>query len=368
MSSVDVKNKSFLVFGKPDISEEEITAVTDVLRSGWIGTGKVASQLEAEFVDYMGGGYAVAVSSATIGLAIVLKACGIARNEKVLTSPLTFAATVNAILMTGAVPVFCDVDVHGCLNPRSLTEDVRAVIPVNYTGVSANLKDICGMAQQFDVPVIQDAAHSFGGTYMGKPQGWAGAASVFSFYATKNITCAEGGIIFTPSRILADRCRILSQQGQTSGAWGRYNAGPIKPYAVAMPGFKGNLPDVLAAIALTQIRRWPELARKRKKVWEIYEQEFGKKEMGHSQHLFTIRLKNRDALRQKLYEKGIGTGVHYTALHLEPAFSYLGYKRGDFPMAEMIGNTTISLPVSPTMTVRDAMDVVNAVNACKGDF
>ena len=368
MSATQIKNKPFLVFGKPAISEEEICAVTNVLRSGWIGTGGVCKQLEEEFVEYMGGGYAVAVSSATIGLTIALKASGICHGDNVLTSPLTFAATVNAILMAGANVVFGDVDKSGCLNPCSITRNIDAVIPVNYTGASANLKRIQALADPQSIPVIQDAAHSFGGTYLGQKQGWVGDLSVFSFYATKNITSVEGGMIFTKSKALAERCRVLSQQGQSSGAYGRYTAGPIAPYQVLIPGVKGNLPDVLAAIALVQLRRWTELMKKRKKIWDIYEMAFGKKEDGHSQHLYTLRIKNRDTLRERLYERGIGTGIHYTALHLEPAFTFLGYKRGDFPMAEMIGQTTVSLPISATMTAHDAKYVVDAVNECKGDL
>lgn len=345
--------KKFIVFGQPNISEEEISEVTDVLKSGWIGTGKVCKDLENEFVRYMGGGYAVAVSSASIGLTIALQALGICRGMKVLTSPLTFCATVNAILHVGALPVFKDVEKNGCIETGMdfiSKNKINAYLPVNYTGFQSS---VIGW-NNFAIPIIEDAAHSFGGRYLGKKQGSFGDVSVFSLYATKNITSGEGGIIFTKDKSVADRCRMLSQQGQSSGAWGRYSSGPINNYKVIEPGFKGNLPDVLAAIALVQLRRWPELKAKREAVWNVFEKAFGKKETGHSRHLFTIQVENREMVREELYNRGIGTGIHYGPLHLEPAYSFLGYKKGDFPSAERIGAKTLSLPVSNSMSVHDA--------------
>lgn len=337
--------KPFIVFGQPDISEEEIGAVTNVLKSGWIGTGRISRMLEEEFVKHMGGGHAVAVSSCSIGLTIALRAVGVCHGDNVLTTPLTFCATVNAILANGARPKFADVDHEGLLKEKDSRVD--AILPVNYTGLSANYYS--------SVPVIEDAAHSFGGDC-----GY-GDISVFSFYATKNITSAEGGMIWTKSRELADKCRLLSNNGQSSGAWSRYSSGPINNYHVVQPGFKGNLPDVLAAIGLTQIKRAKQLRSARSKVWEIYEKAFGKKPSGHSQHLYTIQVKNRPTVREELYNRGIGTGIHYEALHLEPAYKFLGYKLGDFPVAERFGFTTLSLPVSNTMTKDDAWYVVASV-------
>lgn len=350
-----IKTKDFITFGKPDIGEEEMSMVMDVMRSGWLGTGKVAKELEKEFVKYMGNGYAVAVSSATIGLVISLKAFGIHQGAGVLTSPLTFCATVNAIIQVGGRPLFKDVDEDGLLNGEIKTSylqginywPVEFILPVNYCGLKSRIKS--------GYPVIEDAAHSFGGNC-----GY-GDVTVFSLYATKNITSGEGGLIWTRNKELADKCRILSNHGQSNGAWSRYSSGPIDNYHVMHPGFKGNLPDILAAIGLTQLRRWPEIKEKRDKVWDIYERAFGKKESGHSHHLYTLRVKNRHQFREELYNKGIGTGVHYEALHLEPAYAYLGYKLGDLPNAERIGAETVSLPVSATMTSEDAHYVVKTV-------
>lgn len=342
---------SFLTFGKPDIGLKEEMAVLDVLRSGWLGTGKVTREFEEEFVKYMGGGYAIAVSSCTIGLVIALRSVGLCHGENVLTTPLTFCATVNAILQIGAVPLFCDVDDNGLIDHKlvkSYEKSSDAILAVNYTGEPARIKSNL-------IPVIEDAAHSFGG------ECGYGDLTVFSFYPTKNITSGEGGMIWTKDRNLADKCRLFSNHGQSSGAWGRYSSGPMENYKIIHPGYKGNMPDILAAIGLAQLRRWPELREKRERIWEIYEKAFGAEGKGHSHHLYTIYIKDRARIREDLYNKGIGTGIHYEALHLQPAYKYLGYRKGDFPIAEQIGEETLSLPVSSTMTEEDAKRVVRCV-------
>ncbi len=343
--------KSFIVFGKPDIGPEEEQAVLEVMRSGWIGTGKVARQFEEEFVKHMGGGYAVSVSSCSIGLVIALKSVGICHGDNVLTTPLTFCATVNSIIQAGATPIFCDVDKDGLLDSFMMAgyvKSVEAVLPVNYLGKPSKIG-------KFSIPVIEDAAHSFGGN-----SGY-GDISVFSFYATKNITSGEGGMIWTKDKDLADKCRLLSNHGQSNGAWSRYNSGPIENYKVIHPGYKANMPDILAAIGLAQLKRWPELRTKREVIWRIYAEAFGDKGLYHSHHLYTIRVKERAKFREELYNRGIGTGIHYEALHLQPAYTYLGYKKGDFPVAEKIGAETLSLPLSATMTEEDGLRVVEEV-------
>lgn len=358
-----VTNKRFLVFGKPDIGLSELEAVSDVLRSGWIGTGPVVKHLEHEFQEYMGGGYAVAVSSCSMGLILALQCLNVKRGTDVITSPLTFCATVNSIIHAGARPVFADVDQNGCLDPDKIriSRKTRVIMPVHYTGAACKMKEINQIARRNNLKIVEDAAHSFGGYYSYMRQGTIGDMGVFSFYATKNITSGEGGMVYTANREYAERIRLLSNQGQSSGAWGRYSSGPIQPYQIKEVGHKANLPDVLACIGLSQLKRWPEIQMKRNDIWRIYAQAFGEKDGGHSEHLYTIQVKNRDIVRQKLWKDGIGTGVHYTPLHLEPAYRFLGYGRGDFPMAERIGERTLSLPLSATMTTEDAYYVVDKV-------
>lgn len=365
----------FLVFGKPDITQAEIDAVTDVLRSGWLSTGPVVKQFEAEFEKFIASGYAVALSSCTDALRLAMIVSNVGTGKEVITTPLTYAATVNAILSVDATPVFVDVTPSGQIDvdqiEQKITNKTRAIIPVHYTGASANTKAILEIAHRYQLKVIEDAAHSFDGWHVdpmvnGQPGhrqrvGTLGDFVCFSFYATKNITSAEGGMVICRNKELAERIKSLSMQGLSAGAYRRYGSGPIQHYEVSYAGHKANMSDVHAAIGLTQLKRWPEMKAKRDVVWNIYEDAFGLKEPGHSKHLFTIRHPQRDQLRQFLYEKGIGTGIHFKALHLEPAYASMRILPGTFPRAERIGQETISLPVTPTMTQEDASRVVTAL-------
>lgn len=375
------EKQDFLVFGKPDITSQEKEAVIGVLSSGWLSTGQIVKTFEKEFGEFIGTGYPVAVSSCTDGLILSLMVACVGDGAEVITSPLTFAATVNAILAVGAKPVFCDVDHHGQIDVENLekhiTDKTKAVIPVHYTGASCDMDQLRDIAFRHGIKVIEDAAHGFGGYYVrregtieahGKqyltniPLGTMGDFGCFSFYATKNITCGEGGMVLCKSSDMAEKIRILSMQGLSANAYRRYGTGPIQSYEVTYAGRKSNLSDIHAAIGLTQLRRWKtELKEKRESIWRVYEQAFGKKEEGHSQHLFTVRHPKRDGLRQFLHSKGIGTGIHFRPLHLEPAYASLRYEKGSFPKSEKIGEITLSLPVSTTMSVTDAERVVNAV-------
>jgi dTDP-4-amino-4,6-dideoxygalactose transaminase len=378
------KEPKFIVFGKPDIGHAEIDAVDNVLRSGWLSTGPVVKTFEEEFAAYMGGGNAVAVSSATMGLMLSLAVSCIGDSLEVITTPLTFPATINAILAMRAKPVFVDVDEHGNLDANKIKplltnreHRIRGILPIHYGGAAAEMREIMHLAQLYDLKVIEDAAHAFGSEFVGPAEGdkpgsrrkigTIGDFSVFSFYPTKNITAGEGGMVMAKHADMAERIRTLSMQGLSSGAWKRYGSGPITQYEVLFPGYKGNMSDIHAAIGLTQLRRWPELLAKRTKVWNIYEDAFGWREPGHSKSLFMIRVKERDAFRQRMQEAGIGTGVHYNPIHLEPGFRFLGKKLGDFPMAEKIGLSTVSLPVSSVMNEEDAHRVVTEAKKWMGD-
>lgn len=376
METVAVDQEPFLTFGKPDITEAEEKAVLDVLRSGWLGNGPVARQLEMEFAEYFAVRvghpvFAVAVSSCTIGLVMALKACGVQKWDEVITSPLTFAATANAILQAGAKPVFADVDDSGCLDPyafrQAITGHTKAVIPVHLAGSPCQMSTILKIAKDHNLKVIEDAAHAFGGNYESdlngtvvRPLGTFGDFGVFSFYPTKNLASGDGGMVITKDQAKAELIRILASQGLTAGAWMRYGSKAIQSYEVAQPGYKGLMSDLHAAVALTQLRRWSVMRQRRGQVWRIYEKAFGKKGRGHSQHLYTIRIPERERLRAALHSQGIGTGVHYNPLHLEPAYGR-HYSWGSFPNAEAIGAQTLSLPVSSTMTEVDAERVVKVV-------
>ncbi len=358
----------FLIFGKPDIGFLEKEAVMEVLDSGWLSTGTWVASFEEEFKTYLRGGFPVAVSSCTDGLILSLLAAGIGHGDEVLTTPLTFAATVNAILAVGAKPIFVDVTTEGLIDPEkieaALMPSTKAIIPVHYTGAPCDMDRIMEIAKRNEIVVIEDAAHGFGGTYgdKGAKIGTRGDFACFSFYPTKNITSGEGGMVVCRTEASAQLVRTISMQGLSAGAHQRYGAGPVKPYHIIVPGRKANLSDIHAAIGVVQLHRWPEISQKRAAVWRVYEQAFGRKQAGHSQHLFTINVTDRNELRQNLHRKGIGTGIHFNPLHLEPAYSSFGYGPGSFRNAEILGSTTLSLPVSSTMTEDDARRVVDAVN------
>lgn len=386
-------DKPFLIFGKPDIGEPEKEAVREVLDAAWLSTGSKVKAFEKEFEAYLGGGHAVAVSSCTDALILSLLAAGVAPGDEVITTPLTFVATVNAILTIGAKPVFVDVRPDGQIDPErvrsAITRRTMAIVPVHYTGAAAPISEMRVLADNAGLKIIEDAAHGFGGFHAGhfprpltqgtgdsrplaqgtrgfhmeqNPKiGTLGDFACFSFYPTKNITSGEGGMVVTTDAQIAAMVRTLSQQGLSSGSHQRYGATAPMPYRAVLPGRKANMSDVHAAIGLAQLRRWPELKNRRALVWSTYEAAFGGKGLGHSQHLFTLSHPRRDDVRQALFERGIGTGIHFNPVHLEPGFAFLGLRSGSFPQAEAMGHTTYSLPVSSTMTKEDADRVVEAV-------
>ena len=365
--------RRFIPFNAPDIGDAEIKAVTGVLKSGWLGCGPMVKAFEEEFQKAIGLGYAVATNSCTTALMVALKVLCVGDGDEVITTPLTFAATINAILACGAKPIFIDVDPSGLLDPEkirfALTPKVKAVIPVHLHGAPCEMAKIIATARQFDLKVIEDAAHAFGGSYVTRndgnfnahPIGTLGDITCFSFYPNKNITSAEGGMVVTRRGEWAERMRVLTMQGLESSAWQRYGDAPVRNYEVMFPGIKGNMDDVHAAIGLAQLRRWPDLKKRRDAVWDAYEKAFGPKEQGHARNIFAIQVRNRDLLRKKLHDEGIGTGVHYKPLHLEPGYAFLKYKEGEFPTAEKIGRETVSLPVSATMTPEETQHVIDVV-------
>lgn len=357
----------FITFGRPDIGEAEIAAVTNVLRSGWLSTGEVANRFAAEFKDHLGGEiYCAPVSSCTMGLILSLMAAGIGKDDEVIVPVMTFCATANSVLAVGAKPVFVDVMSNGTIDPlevsRSITSKTKAIIPVHYTGRPCMMRELQDIATKKGLVIIEDCAHAFGGTYKKKNLGTIGDFASFSFYPTKNITSGEGGMVITKKVVLWEKIKELSMNGMSNNAWKRYGSDSVRRYSVEYVGQKGNMSDVHAAIGLAQLRRWNEIKTKRDKIWKIYEAEYGHDCEGHSRHLYTIQVEKRDDLREFLHSKGIGTGIHFVPLHMEPAYRFLGYKVGDFPIAEQIGECTVSLPISSTMTESDAYDVVWNVN------
>lgn len=375
--------KSFLVFGRPKISRAAIREVTDTLKSGWIGTGPKTALFEKKLSSYTHAKYGIALNSCTAGLHLSLLACGVKPGDEVITTPMTFAATVNVIEHVGAKPIFVDVD-RATMNmdPRNIEKHIssktRAIIPVHMAGRPCDMDPIHRIAKKHKLRVIEDAAHAFGAKYKGKPIGSLSDATVFSFYVTKNLTTSEGGMVTTNSKDIADFIRIYSLHGLNKGAWKRYSESGFKNYVVEVPGYKYNMTDIQSSIGLTQFTEFANNQRRRKQIWNTYMRELKnlplvlpsviESDVTHAYHLFTILLNldalrvNRDYIQSALSAENIGIGTHFIAVHLHPYYQKkYGFSYGDFPNAEWISDRTISIPLSADMNSADVADTVNAL-------
>lgn len=375
--------KDFLVFGKPDIRMEDIAEVTDTLRSGWIGHGPKTERFEKMFADYTKARHAVAVNSCTAALFLSLGMLELEENDEVITSPLTYPSTANVILHHGANVRFVDVkEDSGNIDPeeieKNITKRTRAIIPVHLHGYPCDMDEILGTAREAGIKVISDAAHAIEAGYNRKHVGILGDAACFSFYATKNITSADGGMITTTREDWAERFKLLRMHGITRSAWSRFKEKGFKFYDTITPGYKLNLTDVQSAMALHQMERIEQSWQRRTKIWKAYDEAFSRlkglrtppePENGkHARHLYALRLEperlkiERNHFLEALKAEGIGTGIHFISLHLHSFYKErFGYKPEDFPNAASISARTLSLPLSPALQDKDVRDVITAV-------
>jgi dTDP-4-amino-4,6-dideoxygalactose transaminase len=377
--------KDFLVYGSPAIGQEEIDEVLDTIRSGWLGTGPKTMQFEREFAEYLGAAHCVAVSSCTAALHLAMLVAGLKRDDEVIVPAMTFCATANAVIHAGATPVFADVSLPGMtLDPqdvrRKITARTRAIVPVHFHGLPADMDALRSISKEHNLVLIDDAAHAIETRYKGRKMGHLGDITCFSFYITKNMTTVEGGMIATENGEWADRIKILALHGMSKDAWSRYSDAGYKHYQVVNAGFKYNMTDLQASFGLHQLRRLEKNLLRREKIWSMYNQAFAglplilppdpAADVRHARHLYAIRVTDgspldRDALMAGLQRRNIGTGVHFTALHLHKYYSEtFGYKPGDFPNSEAVGATTLSLPLSAKLTDGDVEDVIEAVRDC----
>lgn len=374
---------SFLIFGSPQIEEEEIREVVDCLRSGWISTGPRVSRFQDMFREYIGSKYALALNSCTAGLHLAMLAAGIKPGDEVITTPMTFAASANAIVHAGARPVFVDIELPSMnigpeLIEKKITPKTKVIIPVHLYGRPCNMRSIMETAKRHGLIVIEDAAHAIEAAYKGKKIGTIGDITVFSFYVTKNLVTGEGGMITTDNDEYAEKVETYGLHGMSRGAWKRYRDEGFKHYHVVFPGFKYNMMDIQAAMGIHQLKRIESYLKRREEIWKRYDEAFKdlpvqipaapEKETKHARHLYTILLKledlnaDRDTVQQALYEENIGTGIHFVSLHLHPYYhDTYGYKRDDFPNSLYVSERTISLPLSAKLTDEDVRDVINAV-------
>lgn len=387
---------NFLPFALPSIGEEEIAEVVDSLRSGWITTGPKVKRFEADFAQYVGCDHAIAVSSCTAALHIALTSLCIGPSDEVIVPTLTFCSTANVVVHVGATPVLVDVGSDFNVRPddieRAITPRTRAIVLVHFSGQACDLTAIYEIARRYDLPVVEDAAHAIGAEYDGRKLGHAYFSQecglkkhvvCFSFYATKNLTTGEGGMIAASDDDLAERMRLLSLHGMSRDAWKRYTGSGSWYYEILAAGYKDNMTDVQAAMGIHQLKKLDGFIATRARYAQIYNEAFAllpeiatpevTTGQRHAWHLYVIQVMldriaiDRDQFIQELRARNIGTSVHFIPVHLHPYYQErFGYRRGDLKQAEQLYDRIVSLPLYPRMTDEDVHDVVRAVQDVVG--
>ena len=381
----DFKVRSdWMPFCVPDISDAEVQAVSDTVRSGWWAKGPRTIEFEKRFAEYVGAKYCVGVNSCTAALHLALMTQGIGPGDEVITTPLTFASSANTILHVGATPVFADIDPDtGLIDPKEIekkiTDRTRAVVPVHYSGLAADIGEIGRLCDRYGLFLSEDAAHAVETRYDGELIGHhpKGAVS-YSFYATKNLACGEGGALVTDDEEVYKKASILSCHGMSAGSWNRYGKSGSWRYDIEEPGFKYNMFDIQAALALAQLARMDDMQRRRFEAVDVYEQAFRDVPQlrlqktpdycHHSRHLYILRIVperltiSRDQFIEELKARNVGVSVHFIALHTMSAYTKrYGYKPEDFPKAYAFSESEISLPMYSTLGREKAQYVADAV-------
>jgi len=381
-------NDRFIRFHCPSIGEEEINEVVETLRSGWLTTGPRAARFERDFAGYSAAPHAIAVNSATAGLHLALAGLKIGPGDEVITTPMTFCATVQAILHVGATPVLADIGNDGNIDPeqieKRITGRTRAIIPVHMAGLPCEMTSIWAMAGKHGIAVIEDAAHAAGSRYEGWPIGGgptatssASDAVAFSFYATKNLTTGEGGMITTHRQELAKSMRMLALHGTSHDAWDRYTERGDWHYDVMDHGFKYNLSDIQAALGIHQLRKLDGFIEQRTRYARMYNEAFGGLEgvevppdhpnCRHAWHLYILRLNlrtlkiDRSEFIRELKQRGIGTSVHFIPIPLMRYFAGLPLAQYACPRALDLYPRIVSLPLYPAMTEEQVQYVIRSV-------
>ena len=374
---------SFLVFGAPAIEEDEIAEVVASMRSGWLGTGPKVARFEKDFADYKGIPYTAAVNSCTAALHLSILAAGLGRGDEVITTALTFCATINAIIHSGATPVLADVDAHTMnIDPndieRRITPRTRAIVPVHFAGRPCDMDAVMDIAGRHQLKVIEDCAHAIETEYKGRKAGTFGDFGCFSFYVTKNIVTGEGGMVIAQKSDDIARIKTLALHGMSQDAWSRFSDSGYKHYFVTECGFKYNMMDIQAAIGIHQLKRVEPCWKRRETIWQNYNQAFKalpitipesvEPHIRHAYHLYTVLIDekesgiSRDAFLSAMTAAKIGVGVHYLSIPEHPYYQEtFGWKPEDYPHAMQIGRQTVSLPISAKLSDRDVEGVIEAV-------
>jgi dTDP-4-amino-4,6-dideoxygalactose transaminase len=374
------KREQFLIFGSPKIEQAEIDEVVSVMKSGWLGTGPRVAQFERDFAAFKGVPNAVALNSCTAALHLSILAAGIKAGDEVITTPMTFCATVNAILHAGGTPILADIDPHTLnIDPdqveRKITSRTKAILPVHFAGRACDMDRLCAISERYHLKLIEDCAHAIETEYKGRKSGTFGDFGCFSFYVTKNIVTGEGGMVLTRNEEDAARIKILGLHGMSKDAWKRFGDSGYKHYQVVECGFKYNMMDLQAAIGIHQLQRIDAYWLRRKEIWQRYNEAFADLPIGlptepeadtrHGFHLYTILIDEhrtgmtRDAFLSAMSARNIGVGVHYLSVTEHPYYQQtLGWKPEDCPQATRIGRETVSLPFSAKLTDDDVESVI----------
>jgi len=384
MNGVNSK-EDFLIFGSPMIEQEEIDEVVNCFKSGWIGTGPRVAKFESEFSSYKGVEQAVAVNSCTAALHLSLLAADLESGAEVITTPLTFCATVNAIIHSGAKPVLADINPKTMnIDPdeilRRITPRTRAIVPVHFAGRACEMDRIMEIAKRHDLVVIEDCAHAIETEFGGVKAGTFGDFGCFSFYVTKNITTGEGGMVLAKQARQLDKIKTLALHGMTKDAWKRFGDEGYKHYLVTDAGFKYNMTDVQASVGRCQLRRVDAYWKRREQIWQQYTEAFSDLPIGlpapvqensrHAHHLFTILVSeadtgiSRDGFLNHMTAAGIGVGVHYLSIPEHPYYQHaFGWSPDDYPYAATVGRQTVSLPISAKLQERDVERIIRVVRS-----
>lgn len=376
--------KDFLVFGQPLIEQEEIDEVIDSLHNAWLGTGPKVQTFEKNFSIYKNTPNVAALYSCTAGLHLSCIALGLKKGDEVITSAMTFSATVNAIINSGAKPVLVDIDPYTYnIDPtkieQKITSKTKAIIPVHFAGRPCKMKEIMKLAKKYNLYVIEDCAHAIESEYMGKKTGTFGDVGVFSFYATKNLATGEGGMVISGNEEVIKKIKILALHGLSRDAWKRFSDDGYKHYFVEEAGYKYNMMDLQAAIGIHQLKKIERFSKRRREIWNTYQNSLKnfpivlpmdeEPNTRHAYHLYTIGVNkdncgiSRDNFLEGMTKLKIGVGVHYLSIPEHPFYQKnYGWNPNDYPVARDYGRETVSLPLSAKLSDQDVNDVIEAVN------
>jgi len=380
-------DEPYIIFGSPVVSQAEIDAVTRTMETCWIGTGPRVQEFQTKMAEYTGSKHALAVGSCTAALHLSMVVSGVGPGDEVVTTAMTFCATANSIVHTGATPVFVDCERDSMnIDPKAIeaaiTPRTKAIVPVHFAGRPCDMDAIGAIAKKHDLLVIEDAAHAIETTYKGRKVGSISDLTCFSFYVTKNITTGEGGMVTTNNPELAKKIQTYGLHGMSADAWSRFSDKGYKHYAVVFPGFKYNLTDLAASIGVVQMRSIEPWLKRRNEIWAQYDEAFAdlpvvrpapeEANTTHARHLYTLMITDdakvsRDEFMAAMHQRKVGTGVHYRALHVHPYYAErFGYVPEQFPNAYWIGERTVSIPLTQKLTDREVERVIAAVRGILG--